>query len=447
MKHNSIKKVAIIGAGWAGLAAAIDLTQKGAQVTVFEAAPQAGGRARTVRWKSEGQTLEIDNGQHILIGAYRKTLALLRQIGIEPETVLQRLPFGLPLPEGWKLKAPHLPAPLHLLVALFQSGYTIAQRRQLCNFGYRVLTGARKPGLTVQQWLGDLKGPVWDELIEPLCVAALNTPAQEACAYRFGVTLRKTLLAPSAASNFLVPRVGLSDLFCNGATQWLKAHGVQILLSTPVRALSEAGTGVQVTDAFFDAVIVATGAQVAGDLIAQADLQTRLATITFEPIATCYLRLAQTMPAFTLPAPMVALVQKPAAATSLEPLNSSTAALGQWAFLRQIATTDGQTVPVLAIVSSAARGALTLSREQWLASICAQVQNIWPALPPITDRMLIVEKRATFSCAPYAAGLGNSTANPRIWLAGDYTEANLPATLETAVISGQQAAKRVLAGG
>jgi uncharacterized protein with NAD-binding domain and iron-sulfur cluster len=204
LKHNSIKKVAIIGAGWAGLAAAIDLTQKGAQVTVFEAAPQAGGRARTVRWKSEGQTLEIDNGQHILIGAYRKTLALLRQIGIEPETVLERLPFGLPLPEGWKLKAPHLPAPLHLLVALFQSGYTIAQRRQLCNFGYRVLTGARKPGLTVQQWLGDLKGPVWDELIEPLCVAAKHRD-DKVFQRHGGLSVRLRWLVPLSLAQTLMP--------------------------------------------------------------------------------------------------------------------------------------------------------------------------------------------------------------------------------------------------
>jgi len=445
LKQKNIKKIAIIGAGWAGLTAAIALTQKGMQVTMFEAAPQTGGRARTVLWKSQGQTLHIDNGQHILVGAYRNTLTLLRQMGIEPETVLQRLPFGLPLPEGWKLKAALLPAPFHLLTALFQSNYSSAQRRQLLSFAYRIITQAHRPGLTVQQWLGDLQGPVWDELIEPLCVAALNTPAQQACAYRFAVTLRKTLLASSTASNFLIPKVSLSDLFCNRAQQWLTNKGTEIFLSSPVRTMTVKAKQIEINKTLFDAVIVATGAHIAGNLIAQADLQARLAAIQFEPIATSYLRLAQTSSSFTLPAPMIALPPSAHPHNFSPSFNSAASSLGQWAFLRQIATNEGQTVPVLAVVSSAARDALNLSREQCLDNICKQIKSIWPSLPAITDSLLIVEKRATFSCTPFAAGLGNASDDPRIFLAGDYTEAQLPATLESAVISGQKAAQQVLA--
>ena len=445
MKQKNTKKIAIIGAGWAGLTAAIALTQKGMQVSIFEAAPQTGGRARTVLWKSQGQTLEIDNGQHILVGAYHNALSLLKQIGIPTETVLQRLPFGLPLPEGWKLKAAPLPAPLHLLTALFRSNYSAAQRRQLLSFAYRIISQAYKPGLTVQQWLGDLQGPIWDELIEPLCVAALNTPAQQACAYRFAVTLRKTLLASSTASNFLIPKVGLSDLFCKQAQQWLTNHGAQIFLSSPVRTLTIKAAQVEINETLFDTAIVATGAHIARHLIAQADLQARLASLNFEPIATSYLRLAQTSSSFRLPAPMIALPSKLYGYEFAHSLNSAATGLGHWAFLRQIATKEGQTVPVLAVVSSAARDALNLSRDQWLDNICMQVRNIWPQLPDITDSMLIVEKRATFSCTPFAAGLGNATNNPRVFLAGDYTEAQLPATLESAVISGHKAAQQVLA--
>jgi hydroxysqualene dehydroxylase len=426
------KNIAVIGAGWAGLSAAVRLAQRGVAATVFEAAPQPGGRARTVRWRSGGDTLEIDNGQHILIGAYRQSLAMMQTVGVDLDAALQTMPFGLPQPGGWKLKAANAPAPFHLVGALLRSGYAGPERRQLMTLGLRVLRGIRQPGPTVQEWLGDLRGPVWDEMIEPLCVAALNTPATDACAFRFCFALRQALLGRASASRFLIPLASLSQLFAGHAMQWLEAAGVAVQLNTPVKALVARDDCVFVGDRRFDAAIVATSPHVAGGLVNQAALQTRLADLRYEPIATCTLRLDPSTP-FSTMAPMLAL--PPAAADT---------PAGHWLFHRMLPMENGGAAPALAVVTSAARLALAMPRDEWVAAIIAQVRRVWPQLPEITDRMLIVEKRATFSCVPHAGGIAQRTAHPRIFLAGDYTEAHLPATLEAAVISGKRAAELVI---
>jgi len=109
-------KVAVIGGGWAGLAAAVELVTAGAEVTVFEAAKQLGGRARSV----ETHGHRLDNGQHLLIGAYRETLRLMQTVGVNPDQVLRRLPLELFYPgAGFRLRLPRLPAPLNLAFGLF----------------------------------------------------------------------------------------------------------------------------------------------------------------------------------------------------------------------------------------------------------------------------------------------------------------------------------------
>ncbi len=116
-------KVAVIGAGYAGLAAAVELAAQGVPVTVFEAARQLGGRARRVDYRS----MALDNGQHIFLGAYRETLRLMRMAGADPAALLLRLPLQLVIPGRFSLQAAPLPAPLHLALALLTArGLTLA---------------------------------------------------------------------------------------------------------------------------------------------------------------------------------------------------------------------------------------------------------------------------------------------------------------------------------
>ena len=107
------RHVAVIGAGYAGLAAAVALVDAGCAVTIFEANRVAGGRARRVEYRD---TL-LDNGQHLLLGAYRDTLDLMRKVGV-PERAMHRFPLTLTIPGRLELRAPQLPAPLHLGWAL-----------------------------------------------------------------------------------------------------------------------------------------------------------------------------------------------------------------------------------------------------------------------------------------------------------------------------------------
>ena len=125
-------KIAVIGGGWAGLAAATELSAAGVQVVVFESAQQLGGRARSVT--TNGHVL--DNGQHILIGAYHETLRLMQLVGASPKTNLRRLPLELNHPRvGFHLQLPRLPAPAHLAAGLlFAKGCTLGEKMLAARF-------------------------------------------------------------------------------------------------------------------------------------------------------------------------------------------------------------------------------------------------------------------------------------------------------------------------
>ncbi|MDP2156057.1 MAG: FAD-dependent oxidoreductase, partial [Sulfuricella sp.] len=124
-------KVAVIGAGYAGLAAAVELAAQGISVTVFESARQLGGRARRVDYRG----MALDNGQHILLGVYRETLRLMRMTGADPAALLLRLPLQLVIPGRFRLQAAPLPAPLHLALALLTArGLTWGERLSAVRF-------------------------------------------------------------------------------------------------------------------------------------------------------------------------------------------------------------------------------------------------------------------------------------------------------------------------
>lgn len=420
--------VAIIGAGWAGCAAAVEATRLGHQVTVFEATRTPGGRARRVP-ASDPQP-PLDNGQHILIGAYTDTLQLMADVGVDPAATLLRLPLTLQGPDGRGLKLPRCSAPLDAVLGIaLARGWSWADKLALLRVATRwQLAGfACPPELTVTALCQALPPRVMAQLIEPLCVSALNTPADRASGQVFLRVLRDSMFATSGGSNLLLPRVDLSALLPDAALAWLQPRGGVVQLGARVQALQAKSGGWQVTAGetlAFDKVVLAcppteAARLVTGSGVAADEWLTAAQALRFEAITTVYAR-AQ---GARLPQPMLALPS-----SAVEP--------AQFVFDRgQLGGPAG----LLAFVISASVGDSATLTAQVLAQARRQLGAIWGG-SALHGVQTIVEKRATFACTAALLRPGAAIA-PGLLACGDYVDGPYPATLEGAVRSGLAAAR------
>nr|WP_255763463.1 hydroxysqualene dehydroxylase HpnE [Pelomonas sp. P7] len=410
-------KAAIVGGGWAGIAAAVSLADAGHDITVFEMAPQAGGRARSVAGDPD-----YDNGQHILIGAYRDSLALMRRLDVSPEAVLERLPLALPYPGEAGLRLPPGP-PLVAFTrgVLAHRGWPLAARlRLLAAAGGWLARGFRcDASLSVAQLCAGLPAAVKRDLVEPLCVAALNTPAPQASAQVFLRVLKDALFSGPGSADLLLPRRPLSELLARPAAAWL---GERLRTGRRVQCIEP---GWRVDGEPFDAVVLACTSVEAARLTAGiAPGWAALArALAFQPIVTVYLH----SPGSALPQPMLALREGPdSPAQFVFDHGALGGAPGRFAF----------------VVSGAAPW---VERGDCAQAVLAQARRelAW-ATPPVIERML-TEKRATFACTPGLVRPPGRIA-PGLWAAGDYVEGPYPATLEGAVRAGLAAAQGVGGG-
>jgi squalene-associated FAD-dependent desaturase len=415
-----LKKTAVIGAGWAGLACAVEATRLGHAVTLFEAAHTPGGRARRV---DNMHGLALDNGQHILIGAYTATLKLMRDVGVDVDSALLRMPLSLRFADGGGLKLPRLPAPLDLLAGIFTArGWTWRDKSSLLRtaIGWR-LSGFRcAASTTVADLCTGLTPRVMQELIEPLCVSALNTPVAQSSSEVFLRVLKDALFSGSGGADLLLPRADLGALLPDAAIRWLAQHGAVTRVGTRVCAIAPEAGQWRVDDEVFDQVVLACAPWDAARLVRASGLQAdgwceTTEALRFEAIATIYVRGAS-----ALAKPMLALRSNPATAPA------------QFAFDRgQLTGLQG----VLAMVVSANETPREVLEEQVLAQAAAQLGQ--------TNLQLVqtvVEKRATFACTPALARPAAAIA-PGLHACGDYIEGPYPATLEGAVLGGLAAAK------
>jgi squalene-associated FAD-dependent desaturase len=432
-------KFAVIGAGWAGCAAAVELTRRGEQVTLIEAARTAGGRARRV----EHEGYHLDNGQHILLGAYHDSLRLMRTVGITPSQALLRLPLQMRYPpgcDGMEFVAGRLPAPLHLLSALLTSrGLSVADKLSLARFSSaaRWMNWRLDVDCSVAELLERFEQT--ERLIQlmwrPLCISALNTPPERASARVFLKTLGDSLGAARSASDMLLPTRDLSALFPDAAISYVEKRGGKVHLGLHVRALNHRAHQWQITsddfDECFDKVIVATPAYAAQTLL--MPLNTALSdalNFTYEPITTFYLKYDSSV---RLAAPFFALRD-----------HVESAQWGQFVFDRgQLDTTQAG---LLAVVISASSEAIAMGQAALAQSVAQQLAEVFQrkefAAP--TWSWIVTEKRATFACEPNLRRPPNETALHHLWLAGDYTAGDYPATIEGAVRSGLHAASLAL---
>lgn len=461
-----IVDLCVIGGGWAGLAAAVEACERGRSVVLLEAAPQLGGRARTLETDMGFGPVRLDNGQHLMMGAYRETLRLIDRVATGGTECIRRYPLSLTDTDGLSLRALRLPAPAHLGLALLLATGLNPRERIAC---VRLLIALRirrwkvPAGETVARLLERARQP--DSLIrklwQPLCVSALNTPIATACARTFAAVLRDTLGANRRASDFVLAAETLGDCLPAPAARWLEAHGATIRLRHPVRALHEvAGIwSVQSGDQTITsrAVVLALPPANSERLLSTSatvrrsarwpGIRDSLKALRPTPIATVYLAWPEeqigSIPKWTMLAQQP-LTDTPAGTTKqaiwLHSDSRSKIAFppcsGDWVFDR--GTQQGHRI-VSVVVSAPPPGALE-SSESLRESVARTVADRM-RVPLPSHSFIIVERRATFACVPDRPQLAQTVDATQcgLWLAGDFTEPDYPATLESAVRSGLKA--------
>ena len=427
-------RVAVVGAGWAGATAALMLARAGIHVTVFEANSVAGGRARMV----EKSGHMFDNGQHLLLGAYSRSLAMIDSLHAGDTTPYLRLPLTLQAapktPAALLLIAPNLPAPLNLLAAIITAkGLSLTEKFAAASWAARHLHG--KPvgvTATVSQLIEKQPIRVRQLLWEPLCIAALNTPPDVATASVFVEVLKRSFTGDARGSDLIIPRVNLTTLLPEPALDAVRSLGGDIRQSTYVTSVQTTTSGAtatlrdQTTQAF-DFLVVATGPQHLPRLLSEiptaAAVVDSLRTLTYEPITTLHFDFSHGDLGQNDQAPMRMLDGSP----------------GQWVFWHPLANGHWRASVVIS-ADHRSGDESTLSNATLL-----QLRQSY-ALPTPTWQFVVTEKRATYSCTPDQCRILTDIPKRigRLFFAGDWCVPELPATLEAAVISGERAAQKII---
>ncbi len=440
--------VIVIGGGVAGFSAATALAEAGARVLVLEARPGLGGRATAFTDPETGE--RVDNGQHILMGCYADTLKLLDRIGASDRV---RWQAGLALTmidqlgHESVLKLPPLPSPLHLLGGVLAwDALSWRERLSILRVGAALgpTKGSRSEGRnfssaeriinreTVREWLTRHgQAPRLCELFwEPLALAALNQSIDQAAASYFVRVLEQMFGPDPAAASLVMPAVPLDELYAEPARAWLEARGHEVRTNAPAK--------VEVADGRV------TGVRVRGEHIAAPAV---ISTVPWYALGGLFddapAALANTI------ANASALGSLPIVTVNLwfdrpvmhEPLIGLPARAFQWVFDRRAIV--GGAGSHLSLISSGAETIVAMTNEALIATALADVRSALPAARAATVRkgLAVREKRSTFSLAPGAPPRPQTeTAISGFLLAGDWVDTGLPATIESAAVSGHRAA-------
>ena len=429
----------VVGGGWAGLAAAAELARHGVPVTLLESSRQLGGRARAVRFDE----LRVDNGQHLLLGAYSAVLDMLNVLGVPEASVVRRSPLHLEFLDGSRtvsLRTPRLPAPLHLAWGMLRAqGLSLGQRISALRLahGMRHSGFHLEPDVSVQAYLQHLRQDplLIRALWQPLCLAALNTPIEQASMNIFLRVMQEAFFSTSRSSDVLVPIVDLGTCLPEPARDYIERHGGSVRLgSRAVGIHLHAGRirGVQLeqTTLLAEHVILATPPEAAITLLQpHAALQPQtlqLSNLHSLPICTLYLRYP---PGTTLQRDFVGLLGGTA----------------QWVFDRGRLTGENG---LMAVVISGPGPHLREEVASLTGRVVQELRGHFPHWSAPLASKLIRERRAGFAATVEVQRHrpAHATSVAGLWLAGDYTATGYPATLEGAVRSGVECARLLLQG-
>lgn len=416
-------RVHVIGAGMAGLACAVELVKAGRAVTLYEAAARAGGRCRSYHDELLGRL--IDNGNHLILGANPALFHYLDTVGArERLTCPERafFPFiDLDTGERWTVRPNRGRLPW----------WIFSSRRRIPGTRWRDYLATLKlaraaPGDTVAQAMGTTTGPIVSRLFEPLTVAVLNASYQEGAARLLWPVMRLTFGAGEAACRPYFPREGLGPDVVEPGVAFVTGGRGEIRFNERLRSLVPDRNRVAALDFASgrvplggdDRVVLAVTPTVAADLVPGL-----VAPLESRAIVNLHFKLGRPV---VLPEGSLILG-----------LVGSTA---QWIFAKG----EVASVTVSAADALAERPAEEIAALVW-SEVSAALDLRNHPMPPYR---VVKEKRATFAQVPGANSLrpGAKTNFSNLWLAGDWTDTGLPATIEGAVRSGQAAARLVISG-
>ena len=441
--------VVIVGAGFAGLSAAVRLTREGARVLVLEARSRLGGRATAFADRETGEL--VDNGQHVLLGCYTETFAFLREIGADRHVSLQPN-LGVTMIDRAgrrsRLACPALPPPLHLLAGVmdwdalgWKDRWSILRMAAPLRIARRALEPgahalAASPGETVERWLmHNGQTPRLREMLwEPLALAALNQPIGQAAAPVFARVLAEMFGADAGAAAIALPTKPLHQMYADPARRYIEARGGSVRMGAAAKIRAEGDAVVSVDAAGerwdIDTVISAVPWFALPDLI-----EGRVPAL--EPTLDQARRMESS--------PMVTVNLWFDRQVMDEPFVGLPGRAMQWVFDKR--TVFGGDASHLSLVASGASPLVQLGNDALIARAHDELLDALPAVRPakLVRATVIREPRATFSLAPgQPARPATATPVRGLFLAGDWIDTGLPATIESAVRSGHLAAHAVM---
>jgi len=427
--------VIVIGGGFAGLSAATALAERGARTLVVEARPSLGGRATAFTDPATGE--RVDNGQHVLFGCYHETFRFLRRIGADGHVRVQhRLAVEMIDRAGHRsrLACPALPSPLHLLAGVM-TWNALGWRDRLSALKMRAAladsAAAFSSRQTVRQWLiAHQQTPRLIEMLwEPLAVAALNQPIDQAGAAAFAAVLRPMFAGSPRDAALALPSKPLDETYAAPARSYIEERGGEVRVSSPatIRGHHVLIRNERITAA---AIIVAVPWHALSDVL--TDRPAALGRVLdaadrtdASPIVTINLwfdRVVTDRPVIGLPGRTL-----------------------QWVFDKRAAF--GQGASHLSLISSGAEAVVARGNQQLIDLALAELSDALPAVrsAALLRGVVVREKKASFSVAPGQPRRPlTRTGVPGLFLAGDWIDTGLPATIEGAVISGHWAAQAAL---
>lgn len=407
------RTIHVIGAGLAGLSAAVRLSQGAAKVAVHEALEQAGGRCRSFYDSATG--LVIDNGNHLLLSGNHAALSYLRAIGAQAGMIgpaAADFPFiDLATDERWTLRINDGRLPWWI----FDSRRRVLGTRPIDYLGFAPLLWASRTGTVGETIRCD--GPLYRRLGQPLLLAALNIDPPQGSAALAGAVIRETLMAGGAATRPLIAR-GLTEVFIDPALRLLQQRGMPVRFAHQLRALAFGDGRVTALDFGADRIDLGAGDAVilaVPQWIAAALVPGLQAPSEYRAIVNAHYRIA---PPAGFPA-MIGVI------------NGTV----EWIF----AFRDR-----LSVTISGADRLLDTPREALARTIWDEVARVVGLADPMPPWQVVRERRATFAATPAedAKRPGTETAWRNLFLAGDWTATGLPATIESAIRSGNRAAAR-----